>query len=231
MSSQPGKQDPREAHILESWQRNAAPWVSAVRGQQIVTRQQITNRAMIDAVLDYQPQNVLDIGCGEGWLSRALAEHGIRSLGVDAIPALIDSARQWPGDYRLLRYEDLTGAELGSRFDCAICNFSLLGESSTEAVFRALPTLLAPGGIFILQTLHPVAACGAQAYEDGWREGSWDGFSSAFSHPAPWYFRTLESWHTLFPRFGLTLLEQREPSRPEAEAPQSLLLIARVNSG
>jgi hypothetical protein len=46
---------------------------------------------------------------------------------------------------------------------------------------------------FIIQTLHPLIACGDFSYQDAWREGSWAGFSDDFTDLAPWYFRTLES--------------------------------------
>ncbi len=78
-------------------------------------------------------------------------------------------------------------------FDAAVCNFSLLGRESVDSLIAALPRYLGDPGYLIIQTLHPIAACGEQPIEDGWREGSWLGFSSDFNNPAPWYFRTLES--------------------------------------
>ncbi|MBW4488559.1 MAG: hypothetical protein KME12_12290 [Trichocoleus desertorum ATA4-8-CV12] len=62
-----------------------------------------------------------------------------------------------------------------------------------------------------MQTIHSVVGCGEQQYQDGWRSGSWDGFSPDFVDPAPWYFRTLESWTRLFVDSGLRLVELREP--------------------
>ena len=67
-----------DASIVDSWHKNASPWTDAVRGNQIESRALITNRAIIEAVLSRSPRTVLDIGCGEGWLVRALGEHGVR---------------------------------------------------------------------------------------------------------------------------------------------------------
>jgi hypothetical protein len=63
-------------------------------------------------------------------------------------------------------------------------------------------------------------------YVDGWREGSWAGFSSDFSDPAPWYFRTLESWKRLIADAGFQLLEMREPIHPVTGKPASVIFIA-----
>jgi 2-polyprenyl-3-methyl-5-hydroxy-6-metoxy-1,4-benzoquinol methylase len=70
--------------LRRSWVANAPAWVDAVRGQRIESRCLVTDAAIVEAVLDQQPSTVLDLGCGEGWLARALASHGIEVTGVDA---------------------------------------------------------------------------------------------------------------------------------------------------
>ena len=64
----------------------------AIRNQEIASRKLVTDAAIIAAIKARCPATVLDIGCGEGWLARRLAEQGMRVTGVDAIPALIDTA-------------------------------------------------------------------------------------------------------------------------------------------
>ena len=217
-----------DTRILSVWEQNAVPWTDAVRGQRIASRRLITDRAILAAVLDQSPRTALDLGCGEGWLSRAMAARGIEVAGIDAVPELIERARAaGGGEFRVLRYEDIAADRLSLRVDAVVCNFALLGETSVEWVFDAVPKLLNPGGRFIVQTLHPVLACGEQPYRDGWREGSWAGAGDGFGEPAPWYFRTLESWFGLFRKHGLRVRELREPLHPETGQAASVIFIAR----
>jgi len=81
-----------DARIVDSWKKNAAAWTDAVRQNQIESRTLVTNQAIVDAVLSRLPRTVLDVGCGEGWLVRSLAEHNIRAIGVDVVPSLIEKA-------------------------------------------------------------------------------------------------------------------------------------------
>jgi 2-polyprenyl-3-methyl-5-hydroxy-6-metoxy-1,4-benzoquinol methylase len=219
-----------EEHILASWHANAAPWTQAVRSRAIDSRRLVTDQAILDAVRSLAPRSALDLGCGEGWLARALAGAGVEVVGVDVVPELIEAARQaGGGTFKVGSYADLPAAsEQGSwqRADVVICNFALFGDDSVASLFRAVPRLLAPGGAFIVQTLHPLMASGEAPYRDGWRDGSWQGFPADFSDPAPWYFRTLQSWVQLHSDSDLRLLEIREPLHPTSGRPASVIFIA-----
>src|SRR5918999_4033222 len=93
--------------IIDSWLKNAEPWTTAVRQNQIESRRLVTNRAIVETVLERRPHSALDIGCGEGWLARQLAEHGVNVIGIDVVPSLIEQAwRSGGGDFRVASYED-----------------------------------------------------------------------------------------------------------------------------
>lgn len=221
--------------ILHSWHTNAAPWIRAIDGAAIESRQLVTDAAIVAAALERRPGRVLDVGCGEGWLARALAAEGLEVCGIDAVPELVEAAEKRAGpreQYRLLSYEQLArealaAGELQQRFDLLVCNFSLLGGESVEALFAAARELINPGGHLLVQTLHPLLACGDGDYRDGWQPGSWAGFSEDFSDPAPWYFRTLETWVDLFHHSGLELVQLREPLHPQTGKPASLMLCGK----
>lgn len=215
--------------ITASWNKNALPWTVAVREGHIESRKQATDQAIINAILNRSPASVLDIGCGEGWLARELAARNIQVLGTDVVPTLVEAAqRAGGGDFRTLSYEEIAAGKLKASVDVAVCNFSLLGKESVEGIFSVIRSLLAPQGAFIVQTLHPVVTCGDRPYCDGWREGSWAGFSTDFTDPAPWYFRTLENWVELFTANGLIVKEVHEPIHPKTQKPASIIFIGTM---
>lgn len=180
------------------------------------------------AVVSVSPSTVLDVGCGEGWLSRALSEKGMRVTGTDVVPELIDRARQLGGgDFRVMSYEEITAGGLDERFDAVVANFALIGAQTVDALIASVPSLLTPGASLIVQTLHPVVACGDHPYEDGWRSGTWAGFSEEFTDPAPWYFRTMESWEAVIAGSGLRLQQRLEPVNPSTGKPASVIFVAR----
>jgi 2-polyprenyl-3-methyl-5-hydroxy-6-metoxy-1,4-benzoquinol methylase len=218
----------KDAEIVESWRKNAMPWTRAVRNAEIESRKLVTDQAILEAVLSRSPRFVLDIGCGEGWLARALSQRGISVIGIDVVPELIERARDvGGGDFRVASYEEIAENSLPVSVDVAVCNFSLIGNESVDGVISAVPKMLNPNGSLVVQTIHPIAGSGGMPYEDGWRSGSWQGFSTDFIDPPPWYFRTMPSWGSLFTRCGMTLIETREPINPHTRLPASVVFIAR----
>ncbi|MDF0731820.1 methyltransferase domain-containing protein [Pseudomonas entomophila] len=212
--------------LLQSWHHNARAWIETIRNGRIESRQQVTDRAILLAILGQQPERVLDLGCGEGWLLRALADRGIEAVGVDGDPTLVDAARAaGSAAVHLATYEQLANAkvDVGQGYDLVCANFALLHQDILP-LLNALHALLAPGGALAIQTLHPWSVA-AGDYQDGWREESFDGFEGDWQ-PMPWYFRTLSSWLNALDLAGYTLSSLQEPQHPQSAMPQSLLLVA-----
>ena len=219
--------DCSDERILQSWTRNARSWISAIENGEIESRLRVTNGAILDAVLKKSRATVLDVGCGEGWLLRALSVEGIDCLGVDAIAEFEAYSGHRGGRFKLVPYEALSYERLQERFDVVVCNFSLLGKESVERIFQHALSLLNTGGSFIVQTIHPRMVSNKDDYIDGWRQGTWAGFHSRFTDPAPWYFRTIESWRALFAGEGFSTLEVVEPVNPDTGEPVSIVFSAR----
>ncbi len=229
-----GKTDFHDEQILESWQKNISPWIDAIQNKQIESRVLITDKAIVEMVVSVSGngipgKSVLDIGCGEGWLARTLITSGLSVTGIDAVQGLVDKAKALgEGDFHVLEYEQFSDRTIPQQYDIAVCNFSLMGNESVEHLFKVLPSILSEGGTFIIQTLNPHSGCGEDPYVDGWREGSWDGFNHDFRDPAPWYFRTIESWIQLFINNGFVLTEFKEPINRRTGKPASLVLAGKV---
>ena len=213
-----------DAKVLDSWHKNTELWTDAVRSGQIESRRLVTNSAVVDAVMSRSPQRVLDIGCGEGWLVRALHHRGVDCTGVDAEPRLIAvAAAAGGGKFAVASYEEIVAGSFRAQADVVVANFALIGGETVDQLIQHMPSLLVPAGVLIVQTLHPVVASSDAPYEDGWRSGSWSGFSEDFVDPAPWYFRTIGSWLKLFETAGLRLVALQEPLHPVTRRPASII--------
>lgn len=221
---------PASEQILESWKANAGNWIATIDNADLESRTLVTNGAIVDTVCSYAVTKVLDIGCGEGWLTRALRAKGKKSYGVDAVPALIDNAIAKDGDfYTTASYRELAnGTTLTPQpFDAAVINFALIDKDDTDALINAVPNFLAAKGLLFIQTLHPLAIAATGPYETGWKPGSWNGMKRNFEQPYPWWFRTLEDWMLLFSaRFELIAI--KEPVHPVTKQPLSIIFILQT---
>ncbi|WP_227978013.1 class I SAM-dependent methyltransferase [Arenimonas daejeonensis] len=162
---------PRD-RLIHSWTANAAAWTAAVRGGRIESRRLVTDSAIVAAVTALAPRRVLDVGCGEGWLCRALMTQGVEAVGIDVSAPLVEAARAaGPGRYEVMAYEELRDAPVRiGTFDAVVCNFALLDQDIVP-MLADLRALLAPGGRLLVQTVHPgaPAATSPIATAGGWR--------------------------------------------------------------
>ena len=115
-----------------------------------------------------QDAAVLDVGCGGGLLSEAMAQAGARVTGIDLAPNLLKVARLHglesgvKVDYREITVEALA-AEAPASFDAVTCMEMLEHVPDPGAIIRACATLLKPGGRLFLSTLNRTPAAFALA--------------------------------------------------------------------
>lgn len=221
----------KEQEIIQSWQVNAGNWIQIIETGGIQSRKLVTNRVILEAVCAENPVSVLDIGCGEGWLAKELADRGIKVSGADIIPELIEKAKEKVnGNFVVASYEDIAEhrTALSGLFDTIAINFALIGKESTEKLLAALPGYLSPGGKLLIQTLHPYSRKQMDDYASGWKTGSWDGLGDQFTQPYQWYFRTLEDWLLLLNVSGFHKLSFYEPVHPQTRQPLSVVFRCRV---
>ena len=111
---------------------------------------------------------ILDVGCGGGLLSEALAREGAQVTAIDLAPELVKVARLHglesglQVDYRVQSVEDLAAAEPGA-FDAVTCMEMLEHVPDPTSVIDACARLLKPGGRLLLSTLNRTPAAFALA--------------------------------------------------------------------
>jgi SAM-dependent methyltransferase len=91
-------------------------------------------------LLDPKPgERILDVGCGEGTLTRKIVERGATVLGIDNSPEMIAAARAAGIDALLLPAENMTfSSEFDAAFSNATLHWVLEKEQAARAIFRAL---------------------------------------------------------------------------------------------
>ena len=99
---------------------------------------------------------VLDVGCGGGILSEALAERGASVLGIDLAESALQAAEAHRAgqavEYRLESSREV--AARGERFDAVTCMEMLEHVADPAAVLRDIHAVLKPGGWAFFSTIN-----------------------------------------------------------------------------
>ncbi len=105
-------------------------------------------------LLDAGPgMTVLDLGCGEGQVMRAVAGTGAVPVGCDLLPELAERARG-AGAVVVGRLPDLGWLRPGS-VDAAVAVLVLEHLDAVEPLFAAASVAVRPGGVLIAVLNHP----------------------------------------------------------------------------
>ena len=118
----------------------------------------IARRALLSAAGELTGLAVCDLACGEGHLSRTVAEVAHHVTGIDLSDNLIDAAKQrtnLPGCDFVVDDAQSLSTQADAKFDVVLSNLALMDMPDLSAVFTAVHRVLRPGGYFVFSIMHP----------------------------------------------------------------------------
>ncbi|HEX9726164.1 MAG TPA: methyltransferase domain-containing protein [Vicinamibacteria bacterium] len=109
----------------------------------------------LDMVRDKQP--VVDIGCGRGEFLDLLAESGLRGVGVDVNPGMVERCRRRGHEVELADAADYLAARADGSIGCIFSAHLIehLPFESLLAIIRLSRSKLSRNGLFIAETVNP----------------------------------------------------------------------------
>lgn len=149
-----GNETPRGGYV-----ENANFWIAIIRERLDRYRSELTDRTVLSAIGPSDGLAVLDAGCGEGYLSRLLAQDGAQVVGVDACADLVESARELAREsgldinYYLHSVNDLPIPD--DHFDVVVCNHLINDLHDVSGPFREFTRVIREGGRLVILMLHP----------------------------------------------------------------------------
>lgn len=161
-------------------------------------------------LLDPKPgERILDLGCGDGVLTRKLEDLGCTLIGIDSSPDLVNAARALGLDARL---EDATQMSFDTEFDAVFSNAVLHWIMDADTVIGNAYRALRPGGRF-------VAECGGHrcvetiqtALVGELEQRGYDGWAVN-----PWYFPTTADYGARLANAGFDVRHIEIVPRPTA---------------
>jgi SAM-dependent methyltransferase len=168
---------------------------------------------------DVANQDVLDAGCGEGYLARILAGRGARVTGVELSPRLVELApTKGSASEITYRVADLSEPQpdLAERFDAVASYFVLNDVEDHRGFARTLARALRPGGRAVLGFNNP--------YDYVMRKGHGSAYFTtgvaipcglvSVGVPVSFYHRTLPQYLDAFLDAGLHLTKIVDVDHP-----------------
>lgn len=93
-------------------------------------------------------ERILDVGCGDGVLTKKLVELGCAVIGIDASPAMVEAAQALGLDARVM---DGQALQFTQEFDAVFSNAALHWMKQPESVISGAWRALKPGGRFVAE--------------------------------------------------------------------------------
>ena len=150
---------------------------------------------VVDLLAPRRGERVLDLGCGDGVLTRTLIERGCDVIAIDSSAAQVEAARRLGIDARVMDAADLPFRhEFDAVFSNAVLHWIHRADEMIAGVYRALR----PGGRFVAECgghgcVHRIRTALVEALNRRGLDGA--------AH-VPWYFPTPGDYATRLERAG-----------------------------
>ncbi|MGH3700746.1 MAG: class I SAM-dependent methyltransferase [Pseudonocardiaceae bacterium] len=143
----------------DPYAKNSSFWIRIIRDKLDRYRTELTDTAVLSTIGPVKARTVLDGGCGEGYMSRELANRGAIVTGLDTSSSLIAAARE-ERDRLGLRINHYVASldsipEDDETFDTVVCNHVINDTENPSAALKEISRVTKPGGRLILLMLHP----------------------------------------------------------------------------
>jgi ubiquinone/menaquinone biosynthesis C-methylase UbiE len=144
------------------WEGNAETWTRQSRAGYDVYRDHVNTPGFLALLPPIAGLCGLDIGCGDGTNTRALARLGARMTAIDVAPTFVKYARETEHSDPLGVVYDVADAQAlpfpDGCFDFATAFMSLMDVPDYRAALAQAYRVLRPGGFLQFSILHPCFA-------------------------------------------------------------------------
>jgi ubiquinone/menaquinone biosynthesis C-methylase UbiE len=128
-------------------------------------------------------KRICDLGCGQGELSRRLAEKGAKVTGIDYSKQLLLLAQEYLGSEKVewIRDDAQRLSKVKSeKFDFVVSNLMLMDVADHEAVFQSAHRILVEKGLMVWVIMHP-------CFQSPHSETLDDGARKIMNYTAQWW--------------------------------------------
>ncbi len=147
--------------ISSAWNDNAEAWIEGVRSGLDRFRKLFHDPHFYNLLPELNNLSVLDIGCGEGIVSRKMESMGARVTGLDISEKLIAAAKASSQENDRLRYFVSSFEKMDcipdQEFDLIVSVMALMDSPGLMEALAECRRVLRPGGILVFSVTHPVS--------------------------------------------------------------------------
>jgi ubiquinone/menaquinone biosynthesis C-methylase UbiE len=145
--------------LRDAWEGQAENWVRWARAPGHDTYWRFHREPFLSS-LPPPGRLTLDVGCGEGRVTRDLRDLGHRVIGIDAAPTMIAAAREADSAGEYVE-SDATALDFDDdAVDLVVAFMSLMDMDDMAGAIREIGRVVEPRGRFVAAVLHPVNTAG-----------------------------------------------------------------------